>query len=340
MKNHHDLSTIYELTGNYQDALINHKIYSQLKDSIFTDQSRQTLQEIETKYEIAQTEAEIALLTREKEAQMLKLQRSQLQMIFFLAASAMLVVLVFILISRYRIKQHANRQLQLLNATKDRFFTIIAHDLKNPLIAFRNITLGLKNALPQLQPQEISCYMDEIHRSADQLNELLANLLQWSRSQTGLIKQCKRNILVKDLVDTVLQSLDAEIRQKGITISTMTEPSDQIFADENMVSAVLRNIVSNAVRFSDNNKEITIQTNRENHTIYFHVEDQGPGLTENEIQKLFRIDADTKSIGAAAKKGTGLGLILCKELLDKEGGKIWVRSVKGKGSTFSFTIPA
>ena len=113
-------------------------------------------------------------------------------MIFILVAGAMLVVLVIILISRYRIKQNANKQLQLLNATKDRFFTIIAHDLKNPLISFRNITLGVKNALPQLQPNDISYYMDEIHRSANQLNELLANLLQWSKSQTGLIKQCKK----------------------------------------------------------------------------------------------------------------------------------------------------
>ena len=340
MTNHLDLSKAYEENGMFQAALENHKMYSQLKDSIFTDQSRQTLQEIETRYEIARNEAEIALLTRESEAKMLQLQRSQWRMGFFLAVSVMLIILVIILVSRYRIKQQANKQLQLLNATKDRFFTIIAHDLKNPLASFRNITLGVKNALPELKEEDISYYINEIHQSASQLHELLTNLLQWSKSQAGLFKSCKQQVPVQELVNNVLNGLRADIRQKEITMTASIDPELTIHADYNVMSSVLRNLASNAVKFSDQGGEVVIEaTANANNGATFRVCDQGPGIGAEDVAKLFRIDADTKSIGSPQGKGTGLGLILCKELLDKEGGEIWVESVKGQGSTFSFTIP-
>ena len=232
-----------------------------------------------------------------------------------------------------------NSQLNLLNADKDKFFSIIAHDLRNPIGALRE--------LPQLIAENLDNYSkDELRRlitmqrdAARNLFELLENLLTWSRMQRGLIEFNPEPIQVSALVQRSIALLTPSAAQKAITLTQAVNPSLLGLADHKMIDAVVRNLISNAIKFTNSGGTIEVSGKDDGAFMTIAVKDDGVGIGEQFLPKLFRIDEQYRRTGTANERGTGLGLILCKEFVERNGGEIRVESKIGNGSTFSFTLP-
>jgi len=234
-----------------------------------------------------------------------------------------------------RQKEH----LQELNATKDRFFTIIAHDLKSPFTSILGFSELLVKQISEKDYDGIEQCAGFIRQSSQKAVDLLMNLMEWSRSQTG---RMKFNPMQFDIMESILEIttlFDNIAGQKGIAIKRELPPKTTAFADLAMINTVLRNLISNAIKFTKPGGEIIITVTEEKNKLTVAVKDNGIGISKDRVEKLFQIGENKSFPGTANEKGTGLGLILCKEFVEKNGGKIWVESEEGKGSMFSFTIP-
>ena len=230
-------------------------------------------------------------------------------------------------------------ELREINAAKDKFFSIIAHDLKSPF----NSILGLSNLLvEQIQEKNtegIEEYANIIQNSSQRAMDLLMNLLEWSRSQTGRMEFSPEYVEMVVLINVVLELLSDSAKQKSIAIRKELPRNMLVFVDKAMISTILRNLISNAIKFTRMGGQIVISAELKNTELIIAIRDNGVGIKKENIEKLFRIDENHSTLGTQNEKGTGLGLILCKEFIEKHDGKIWVESEVGKGSKFSFSIP-
>ncbi|MFA6571531.1 MAG: ATP-binding protein [Bacteroidota bacterium] len=227
-----------------------------------------------------------------------------------------------------------------LNASKDKFFTIIAHDLKGPFQGLLGYAEILSRDLNSLNQDEIRELANDMHSSAEHLFKLLENLLQWSRLQRGVIEYNPDNFQVSKLVQLILLLLQAVANQKKIKLINKIPEDLYLLADVNMVNTIFRNLISNAIKFTKIHGKITISSKKENDKFArLFVADDGIGIEPEDLKKLFRIDSNHSTAGTANEKGTGLGLILCKDLVEKNNGKIEVESKVNSGTTFSFTLP-
>lgn len=241
-------------------------------------------------------------------------------------------------------KQELEKQkadLEQKNSAKDRFFTIISHDLKNPFSAIINITDLMLNDIYHNDPQKDREYIKQINFYSHRIFGLLENLLQWARSQTGQIKISYKKIDLNSMFNNIIELQSGVAQQKNIFIDMDPDLDLYAFADQNMVTFIFRNILSNALKFSLDNSTVTIKAEEtDNDMIAISITDQGMGMDEKQIDNLFKIDSRSLSYNDNNElEGTGLGLILCKEFVEKNNGTISVSSTKGKGSTFTFTIP-
>lgn len=233
-----------------------------------------------------------------------------------------------------------SEELKELNATKDKFFSIIAHDLKNPFITIMGFSDILLADYNELSDEERKYYIEEMKKSADLSHNLLQNLLQWSRAQTGRIDYNPGKINLMSVVKENFNLLEKTAANKNIKFIHKISEDIFINADEAMLNTVLRNLLTNAVKFSYNNSQITLAAeNYHEKEIIVKVIDSGVGMNKNRVDSLFKLDTTNTTPGTANEAGTGLGLILCKEFIEKHGGRIWVESEEGKGTTFNFTLP-
>ncbi len=226
-----------------------------------------------------------------------------------------------------------------LNATKDKFFSIIAHDLRNPFNTIMGFSEILEDKIKTKDYGNTEKFASLIKDSSEQVMDLLTNLLEWSRLQTGKIQLIPEYFEIESFIDRIVNLLNDTARQKKITISTDISGNGELFADKEMIETVIRNLISNAIKFTPSGGAITILTKQTQEEQIVVVQDNGIGIKQEAIDKLFRIDENHSTLGTQNEKGTGLGLLLCKEFVEKHGGKIWVESEVGKGSTFSFSIP-
>ncbi len=230
-------------------------------------------------------------------------------------------------------------KLQELNLTKDKFFSIIAHDLKNPFNSLLGFSeLLVKNAT-KYTPEKVQQFAQTMNSSAKNAYQLLENLLEWSRIQTGIIEPKPMKLKPSDLIYEVKILCDPIAKSKNIDLQLENNCDDFILADKEMTKTVLRNIITNAIKFTNPEGYVKIITQKTDKSVLFTVSDNGIGIEPEHIGKLFRIDSKLSKTGTAQEKGTGLGLILCKEFVEKNNGKIWVDSEFGKGSEFKFTVP-
>lgn len=233
----------------------------------------------------------------------------------------------------------ANVQLRELNTSKDTFFSIIAHDLRGPLSSLHELTQLIEENLDSYSQDDLKELIVFQKTAAEILYRLLENLLTWSRVQRGMIAYQPQNIDIKWLVDRDVDLLNVQATQKQITLNSLIQEQMFIHADVNMVDTVIRNLISNALKFTYVGGTVEISAHQDDHYIEVSVSDTGVGIEEENLPKLFRIDAKYKRTGTAQEEGTGLGLILCKEFIERHKGKIWVESQVGKGTVFRFTIP-
>ncbi len=232
-------------------------------------------------------------------------------------------------------------ELQELNASKDKFFSIIAHDLKGPLSgATALLDLVLKD-LDQLTIDEFKEYFILVHEYISGTYKLLENLLSWARLQKGSMPNNPDLFSLHYAINNSIELLKGNADQKGINIKLEMDSELMVYADSNMIFTVIRNLLSNAIKFTPENGEISIFAHiLDDNRVICGIQDNGIGMTEEDKQKLFKIGVHHTTLGTKNEKGTGLGLLLCKELVEKSGGQIWVDSEIGVGTSFNFTIPA
>jgi signal transduction histidine kinase len=235
--------------------------------------------------------------------------------------------------------EEQRKLLRELNASKDKFFSIVAHDLRNPIAGFLNLTDVLATNFNVFSEDESKEFITVMNEASKQLYNLLENLLQWSRSQTGSIKYEPQYISAKKMIDETIDALLVNIENKKLKVNIKVDEKLIAFVDENMITTVIRNLISNAIKFSTQSGVINIRAEQNKNSIVLSIIDNGVGMTIENKNKLFKIDQHLTTPGTSDEKGSGLGLILCKEFIDKNGGNIWVESELNKGSSFSFSIP-
>jgi len=232
-----------------------------------------------------------------------------------------------------------NQELKELNRTKDKFFSIIGHDLGNQFNIIVGFSEILISNLKKLDARKIEYHLTNIYNSSRHANELLENLLTWAKMQTKAISFHPEVLNVHSKIIESIDLLEGAYTKKNIKITVVANNEIQIFADANMFSTVFRNILANAIKFTPENGNISVNMVIKEDFCEISVQDSGVGLSEENIQKIFRIDSNHSTLGTNGEKGTGLGLVLCKEFIEKHRGKIWVQSELGKGSQFTFTLP-
>ncbi|MDP2889657.1 MAG: PAS domain-containing sensor histidine kinase [Bacteroidota bacterium] len=230
-------------------------------------------------------------------------------------------------------------RLRELNATKDKFFSIIAHDLKNPFNSIVGFSDLLTRKIQERDYEGIAGYSRMIGNSSQRAMDLLTNLLKWACIQTGRIDFIPECIDMVELTSDVIKLLSILARQKSIAITTHFPPLVFVMADKEMISTVLRNLISNAVKFTNPGGEIVISAKPKQKEWVITIADNGVGIKKEAINKLFRIDQSYSTMGTQNEKGTGLGLLLCKEFIEKHNGRIWIESEEGQGSKFHFSVP-
>jgi two-component system, sensor histidine kinase and response regulator len=232
-------------------------------------------------------------------------------------------------------------ELEKLNATKDKFFSIIAHDLRNPFEGILMITRNLLSKLPAGSSDEVIVQLRMLESVADSGNKLLENLLIWSRAQTGSIAFNPGEIILESLVNRCIDSISTQAEAKNIRINYTSSGEIKVYTDEAMFLHVLRNLLTNAVKFTPRDGSVNILAEKSLKGVEVSVIDTGIGISKDDIDRLFKIDGNICSrTGTQNEAGSGLGLILCGEFVEKMGGAICAESEPGKGSRFTFTLPA
>ncbi|HEY3372333.1 MAG TPA: PAS domain-containing sensor histidine kinase [Prolixibacteraceae bacterium] len=235
--------------------------------------------------------------------------------------------------------KESEARLRELNSTKDKFFSIIAHDLRGPFNSIMGFSELMVEQTQEKNYEEVERYASIIYQSSQRAMELVTNLLEWSRSKVGRLQFNPENIDIGELIKSVVQLLKDSAQHKSITIYTDVSPGLQVRADRAMLATILRNLVSNAIKFTKPDGEIVVSVQKEQYQLSFMVADNGIGIKKEAINKLFDMDASYSTPGTQDEKGTGLGLLLCKEFIERHGGDLRVESELGKGSKFYFTIP-
>lgn len=236
------------------------------------------------------------------------------------------------------LKKHSE-ELKALNDTKDKFFRIIAHDLKNPFGSLLGASEYLFSNVEKYDREKIKKLSKILFDSAKSGYDILSNLLEWSRSQTGNLAFSPSLHNLAEIVQVNLNVVSTAAFSKGITLTSVVPPDLEVFADRNMLNTILRNLLINAVKFTHQEGSVTIEAEKTDKIVTIRVIDTGTGIPEEDIDKLFRIDVKYVNLGTENEKGTGLGLILCREFIEKHCGTIDVSSTLGKGTEFTISLP-
>jgi signal transduction histidine kinase len=233
-----------------------------------------------------------------------------------------------------------NELLQAINAEKDKFFSIIAHDLRGPLSAFVAATQIITDEIQQMTIDEIREITDSMKTSATNIYSLLENLLEWSRLRRGGMDFVPEKFNLNKKTIECIEVLCDSARKKGVKIDVSIPDDLEVLVDSHMFDSVIRNLVSNAIKFTIPGGMVNVSAGYNNaHSIEIKVSDSGIGMAPELKERLFHINEKTSRPGTGGEPSSGLGLLLCKEFIEKHNGKIWVESIEGQGSTFFFTIP-
>lgn len=235
-------------------------------------------------------------------------------------------------------KREREKYLVAINENKDRFFSLISHDLKGPAQNLIGISELLLND-HALHDEERESFIHLLNQTAKKNYSLLENLLEWSKIQMGGIVMTPVRLTLKRVVEETLEFSEEKIIQKNLTIADLILENQEVFADQNALKTVLRNLVSNAIKFTPDEGTIRIDATQENNNVIISISDNGIGMSASTLSNLFNPGKTVSRYGTQGESGTGLGLLLCKEFVEKNGGKIWAESDEGKGSCFRVVLP-
>jgi len=341
------IAKAYTGLKDFENALKFRTRFYELSDTMRNEDNIKSIARLETKFEYEQKIKELNL---ENEKEIL---RSKMLAKTAILVALMLLVIIIVLFYFYKHKARTNtvllqkteeilllnQKLKNSNITKDKFFSIIAHDLKSPFQSIIGFSELLVEKIKLKEYDNIEQFGDIIQNSSQRAMNLLLNLLEWARSQTGKMEFKPESVDMVELINDTIDLINDSATQKSIKIEKHLQSDVFLVVDKAMIATVLRNIISNAVKFTDENGEILIKTFSNHDNFIISVSDNGIGIDKANAAKLFRIEESFSTVGTHDESGTGLGLILCKEFVEKHGGRIWVESEVRKGSKFSVELP-
>ncbi len=350
IRGYHTLSRLYEGKKDYKQSLNFYKQFKALEDSLFSQEMQEKLSRDQIRFEIEDRDTEIAALTEEHDIKDDRIKRQEFIrniLVVVMALSVILLVTVYrsgqrrrqintLLLKHQKEMEIRSEELERLNQVKDKFFSIISHDLRSPI----NALAGLLDLLDKgaVKPEELSRHIHELKSRFNHTRTLLNNLLDWTLLQMDKLSLQPTKIDLNKMVDENIQLL-ASLPNKQIKLINKIPPNAIGFADSNTIHLVFRNLMTNAIKFTNEGGEVVIAADQKDTEWMITVSDNGVGINDDVLKILFDKTAPYTTRGTANEKGTGLGLILCKEFVEKNGGKIYVESKVGNGSKFSFTVP-
>ena len=355
------MADLHRAMGNYKKAYEFLEKHKHASDSLFSEKNIVELTNLENQYEFEKEKEAIAAEQTKKDAvqQAAIEQQTQLRNIF-IAGSSVLFILSLVAFRNLILKRKANKlltiqkeeiqkqsealaainhQLEESNAAKDKFFRIISHDLRGPfstIIGLSQLLLSTHTEFDQQQREEI---IRRLVQSSTNANNLLENLLKWSMSQTGSLSFQPSQLSTQSIISNSMSLVGSAAADKKIELIDASKTDSEIHADKEQIETVLRNLISNSIKFTNENGAITVRSDQNSDETIFSVEDTGIGMEQGKIEKLFDVTEKISTLGTNKEVGTGLGLILCKEFVEMHKGRIWFESVLGKGSKFHFSIP-
>ncbi len=326
--------------------------YIQLKDSVYNEQMAAQLSRANGRFEITDNNMDPGNLLRQNLDQTLNIQNNSKLRIALFISLAIILILSFFFFRRYYLKSRIASELQEKNKvieeqkthleeliqTKDRFLSIIAHDLKNPFNSLLGFADLAYNDFDDITDNEKKSYLNVIRQSGQHIYTLLDNLLSWSRAQSGRIDFFPEPVSLTESIENAVELVRGSADNKQISLFSDFSKDVIVKADKNMLSTILRNLLTNAIKFTPNGGSVTVSSRINHKKVTVSVTDTGIGMTPEDMDKLFKLDGGLKTPGTANETGTGLGLILCQEFMSLHKSKIIAESTPGKGSTFSFTL--
>lgn len=344
------LAALWEIKGDYHKSLSYYKQYKQLEDSLFSQEMEGKLLRDQIRFETEGRDSQIAALSRLQSSQRSEIRKREFVqnvLVVIMALSGILLITVYrsgqrrrkinmLLLQHQDEMEKRSEELERLNQVKDKFFSIISHDLRSPI----NALAGLLDLIDKgaVKPEEMHKHTQELKVRFNHTRTLLNNLLDWTLLQMDKLNLQAAKINLYRIVEENIQLL-LSVQSKRIKMVNEV-PHDAIgFADSNTINLVIRNLMTNALKFTNDGGEVIIGARLKGFEWMVFVQDNGIGMKPEILNMLFDKTAPYTTRGTANEKGTGLGLILCKEFVEKNGGRIWVESEEGKGSTFWFTLP-
>lgn len=346
------LSEAYEKANDSKNALKYHKLYYDLRDSVYNEKSTKQIQQIQFDYELQKKEAQIEILEKNKAIAQGKSEKQKVVMWALITGLVSLLVFIIVLYrSRQQekksklkiVKQKEEIQLQAskleeLNKFKDKTFSVLSHDLRGPITAFSSTMMMLDENI--ISPDEFKQLQPEISKQLNSLNTLLENLLNWGRTyMKGQIAAAPERLELSKIINQTLGLLTDVAAHKNIVINNRISANATAFCDPAQLDIVLRNLISNAIKFTRRDGVITLSSEEKADKTIIRIADTGIGMTPEQLKKLFTINTDNNTFGTDGEKGMGLGLLLCAEFIRANNGTITVSSEAGVGSVFEITLP-
>lgn len=339
------LAKAYAQMGRYKEAYDFSNSFIQVKDSVFDTEKAKAVSELEARYQSEQKQQQITQLEQANTIKDLEAAQAAQFRRYLLLMLLLLVLAAGVLYSRYRLKQRTaqvldtkNKELQELNEVKNRLFAIISHDLKSPLSSFHTVTSTLNQYYKRISPEDIRKYLQKLETAAKGLEEQMKNLLEWSVNQIAGRQLKPEAVDVREIAENLKSFFQLNLEVKGLNLYIQMDGQLVVETDREYLQTVLRNLISNAIKFTPPEGSIWVKGKMEGNTALLQVEDSGIGIAKEDFPKLFTLTADKKSIGSSPEKGTGLGLVLVKEMMDRLGGKVEIKSELGQGTTFYLTF--
>jgi len=347
------LSQAHRELQDFENAHFYLDRYAEISELIYTEANAKSIQEIANQQEVSKREDRIKDLEAEYNHKAQQVANRDKFIGTLIILLVVIIISVYFFIKSYREKRIINKHLQEINeqvikqneelmqanTTKDKFFSIIGHDLKGPLNSLTSFSSLLINHTASLTEQEIRTIAKDLDKSLKNLYELLENLLGWARSQTGRLEFKPENFQISDVIKESIRLLSKAALNKKIKIELLVEDNITVYADLNSVKTVVRNLLSNAIKFTGEEGVISVFVDEWKDKVEIGIHDTGVGMSEEVMNKIFDISAKHSTLGTNEEKGTGLGLILCKEFVERNHGILSVESEEDVGSTFKFTLP-
>ncbi len=333
------LSNIHFQRRDFEWAFNYHKEYVLLKDSISNEEVFSRIEGLESAFELSKKQTEVDLLKAEKRNQ----QAVIVTATAIVFAFAVMVIVIFIY---YRSKIRVNRVLQRqkfslerLNETKDKFFSIISHDLRGPVNSLFGVSQLIRHFVKAESTDQLLEMADHMETSVERLSSLLDNLLNWAMQQQGHFPNVPEKVELKEMIEEILIMFSNMASGKEVIVQSEIKDPVYLWVDKNSTHTIFRNLLNNAIKFTDKGGNVIVKVLQNDHQVEVLIQDNGIGITDEKLKKLFNLSDGKSSYGTAGEKGLGIGLSIVKEFIDMNNGKISVESTSKEGTTFVVTLP-